>query len=588
MSAIKGLTGKLNLQHLLFLLLMLSGIIPLTIISLLLISQNSEVLETKEKTNLTRSARSLSVELNDYFSWNRKQLSQLGSSLVAGLGSNSLADRLREPWVRSYLERFMTENPQLLALRILDEDGVGPSFAPSDLATEVEQALIAALEEARSAGVPIYRFARLSGPKESVAIVAVPVPTTAEGLPGLYVQGALRLRLMESVFLREAEGQVAVFLVTQQGQLLWSEAASPEMQRAVMESPLVRDFISRPLNLTAEYSLYLEGRRHDMVGQVSPVAETGWGVVVHKPVSAAFAAVRKMIFNTVLSALLLIGLSLVIAMVAARRLSRPIQELAKTSREIAAGNFGRRAETTGPAAEIQQLAISFNRMSAHVERYIDQLRRAARVNRELFINSIRAFAAAIDAKDPYTRGHSERVANLSRTIARHMQLPDEVQHQVWVGALLHDVGKIGINDSILGKGGVLTPEEYEQMKLHTVIGMDILKPIDQLREMIPAVRWHHESWDGSGYPDGLKGEDIPLLARIVAVADSFDAITVSRPYQRFRPIDEAVQLITNLTGRRFDLNIVSAFLDAHEEGEIRVEPRRQSVGDEKSRTVSAG
>ncbi len=571
MSAIKGLTGKFSLQHLFCLLLMFSGIIPMTIISLLLISQNREVLETQEKTNLTRSAMSLSVELNDYFSWNRKQLVQLGNSLVAGPGSTAIAGRLREPWVKGYLQDFMSENPQWLALRILDSEGVGPILAPSDLPAEVGKELVGAFEAAQAEGTPVFRFAPLGESGDSVVVVALPIVPSRPGQAPFYVEGVLRLRLMESVFLREAQGKVAVFLVTQEGQLLWSEAASPEMQRAVMESPLVRDFVSKPLNLTAEYSLYLNGEQHDMVGQVSPVAETGWGVVVHKPVAAAFAAVRRMILNTVLSAVVLIALSLVIAMVAARRLSRPIKELATTSQEIAAGNFGRRAETTGSAAEIQQLAVSFNRMSAHVERYVDQLRQAARVNRELFINSIRAFSAAIDAKDPYTRGHSERVANLSRTIARHMELPEDIQHQVWVGALLHDVGKIGINDSILSKGGVLTPEEYEQMKLHTVIGMEILSPIEQLREMIPAVRWHHESWDGTGYPDGLKGEDIPLLARIVAVADSFDAITVSRPYQRFRPMDEAVQLITNLTGRRFDSEIVNAFLTAHEEGEIRAQ-----------------
>ena len=163
------------------------------------------------------------------------------------------------------------------------------------------------------------------------------------------------------------------------------------------------------------------------------------------------------------------------------------------------------------------------------------------------------------------------MANFSRTIARHLELSEELQHQVWVGALLHDVGKIGINDSILGKGGVLTPEEYEQMKQHTVIGAEILSPIDQLREMLPAVRWHHESWDGTGYPDGLGAEEIPLIARIVSVADSFDAITVSRPYQRFRPIDEAVRMITNLTDRRFDTEVVEAFMAAYEGGEIRVQ-----------------
>lgn len=585
MRFLQRFTGRLNLQHLFFLLLMSSGIVPLTIISLLLISQNREVLETQEKTNLTRSAMSLSVELSDYFSWNRRQLVNVGSALAAVPGPQSVEDRLRQPWVGEYLQEFMTENPQLLALQILDRHGEGPTLAPGDLAQPVVAGLVEAFRTARREDRSIYRFARVPRTNEPVVVVAVPVGAD-DDRNRLYIEGVLRLRLMESVFMREAQGEVAAFLISSQGGLLWSEGADVEMQRAVMESSLIRDFIDQPLNLTAEYTLYLSGEMHRMVGQVSPVAETGWGVVVHKPVAAAFAAVRRMVWNTVLSAVLLIFLSLIIAIFAARRMSRPIQELAQTSQQIAAGNFRQRAEVKGPAAEIRQLAESFNSMNSQLESYVGRLQQAARLNRELFINSIRAFAAAIDAKDPYTRGHSERVANFSRTICRHLNLPDEFQHQVWVAALLHDVGKIGIHDSILGKGGVLTPEEYEQMKLHTVIGAEILSPIDQLREMIPAVRWHHESWDATGYPDGLKGEEIPLIARIVSVADSFDAITVSRPYQRFRPIDEAVRMITNLTGRRFDAKVVTAFMQAHEAGEIRVQQQPEHPSETASEAQS--
>ncbi|HEV7785610.1 MAG TPA: HD-GYP domain-containing protein, partial [Thermoanaerobaculia bacterium] len=186
-----------------------------------------------------------------------------------------------------------------------------------------------------------------------------------------------------------------------------------------------------------------------------------------------------------------------------------------------------------------------------------------------FIGSLRAFVAAIDAKDPYTRGHSERVASVSRTISRYLQLPEDVQHKVWIGALLHDVGKIGVEDNILRKAGVLAPEEYEQMKLHTVKGAEIMTPFDQLKEMIPAIRSHHEAWNGRGYPDGLKGEAIPLFARIVAVADTFDAITTNRPYQQAYSLQFAVDTITKLTGSRFDAKIVTAFLRAFEAGEIR-------------------
>jgi putative nucleotidyltransferase with HDIG domain len=216
------------------------------------------------------------------------------------------------------------------------------------------------------------------------------------------------------------------------------------------------------------------------------------------------------------------------------------------------------------------LATDFNRMSGHVQSYVDQLRRAAQANQDLFIGSMRAFVAAIDAKDPYTRGHSERVAAHSRTIARHLGLDRAMEHRVWVGALLHDVGKIGVEDHILKKGGVLTSEEYEEMKKHPVIGAQIMSRIEQLREMIPAIRWHHEAWNGKGYPDGLVADRIPLMARIVGVADTFDAITTNRPYQRAYEPDFAVKKVRELAGQRFDAKVVTAFLRAYEAGEVQL------------------
>ena len=302
-------------------------------------------------------------------------------------------------------------------------------------------------------------------------------------------------------------------------------------------------------------------------------------MVVQKPVGAAFEFVRRMVWNTLIASGVLILLALVAAAFAANRISDPIQRLAATSHEIAEGNFGQRVEIVGVGAEIAALARDFNRMSGHVQSHVEQLKRAAQVNRDLFISSIRAFAAAIDAKDPYTRGHSERVAAFSRTIARHLALKEEVLHRVWIGALLHDVGKIGIEDRILKKGGVLSAEEYEQMKLHPVIGAEILSPIEQLKEMLPSVRWHHEAWNGRGYPDGLKGEEIPLLARVVAVADCFDAITTSRPYQRAYAPAFAVETITKLAGSRFDAKVVTAFLKAFEAGEIQAAPDEMEAAD---------
>jgi HD-GYP domain-containing protein (c-di-GMP phosphodiesterase class II) len=268
------------------------------------------------------------------------------------------------------------------------------------------------------------------------------------------------------------------------------------------------------------------------------------------------------------SGLLLLG-SLALAAYLARRVSAPIQTLARTANEIAQGQFGERVAVPLAAGELRDLAKSFNRMSGHVQMYIDRMSASASSNQELFIGSIRAFAAAIDAKDPYTRGHSERVAEGARVLARKFELPPEMQQRVWIAALLHDVGKIGVVESVLNKGGGLSEDEFVEMRAHPVIGEEILRPIVQLREMLPAVRWHHESWDGSGYPDGLKGDQIPLIARVVAIADTFDAMTTSRPYQAARTSEWAVQQIQGLAGTKFDPQLVAAFVRAFQAGEVR-------------------
>ena len=573
MTAALRLFRRLKLRHLLFLLLFLSGSIPLGIISYLLIQQNRELLETQEKSYLTTSTAALSREVSEYLASTKRQLEQLGAGLLTTPGPTETEARLREPWIGPHLATFLRANPNLLALRVLDANGAGPRLAPPGLSPAAETALDSAFEQARSHGEPIYRFTMLAGGEEPVAALAVPV-LGANGLPQLYLEALMRLRLVESIFEREAHGDVGVFLVDRDGKLLWSEGANPEMQSAVGASDLVRDFARKPLNLTAEYEVDLEGRRLRMLARVSPVEESGWGVVVHKPASAAFDAVRRMIASALAASLLLALLALLIALVVARWVGAPIQKLAQATHDIAAGNFGRRLEEERMAFEVADLAADFNRMSLTVQQYVERLERAAQANRDLFISSIRAFAAAIDAKDPYTRGHSERVAMFSRVIAKQLGQNEELQQRVWIAALLHDVGKIGIEDRILKKGGVLTGEEYDAMKQHPTIGADILAPIEPLREMLPAIRWHHESWNGRGYPDALRGEAIPLIARIVAVADCFDAITTNRPYQRAYAAPYAVETITKLAGTRFDAKVVTAFLRAFESGQV---PSREAV-----------
>ena len=218
-------------------------------------------------------------------------------------------------------------------------------------------------------------------------------------------------------------------------------------------------------------------------------------------------------------------------------------------------------------------------MSAEIEKSVEKLKLAARENQELFFNSIRALTAAIDAKDPYTRGHSERVARYAVVLARHMGLPAEEVRKVRIAALLHDVGKIGIDDRILRKPTALTDEEFEVMKTHPVKGALIMGQIPQLKDVIPGMKHHHEKWDGTGYPDGLAGEEIPPLARIVAVADTFDAMTTTRPYQKAMKIGFVVGKIRQFSGVRFDPVVVAALDRAFADSELDVvgEAARQAA-----------
>jgi putative nucleotidyltransferase with HDIG domain len=565
METRRSLLRRLKLRTILVVALLLAGIIPLVISSVWLIRESNKVLVNTERDNLTAEANSLSQEVNSYVIGVRRQLAQLGTGILTAPGPDDVKGRLTEPWVGEQLRSFQKGNPDVVALRVLNLEGEG--LAPGNLSADVQAAMDAAFEAARSRKTVSYSFVPSGVVRMPQAILAVPVPE-APGEPKLIVETQLRFKPLEKVTKEEAQKGVGVFVVDRQGKLLWSNGGrgkTTELGRNVLNAVANKG----PVTMTSSYKIRTPEGIREVFAQVSAIPESGWTLVVQKPLSEAFADVDKLIVNAAVSTAVLVALSLFFSYLAARWVSRPIQRLTETTHEIAEGNFGGKIEMQGLTFEMADLAEDFNRMSGHVASYVQQLRQAAQANRELFIGSLRAFVAAVDAKDPYTRGHSERVAAYSRTIARYLQLPEEVQHKIWIGALLHDVGKIGVEDRILRKEGVLAPDEYEQMKMHTVIGAEIMTPIEQLKEMIPAIRSHHEAWNGRGYPDGLKGEQIPLFARIVGVADTFDAITTNRPYQQAYSLQFAVETITRLTGSRFDAKIVTAFLRAFEAGEIR-------------------
>jgi putative nucleotidyltransferase with HDIG domain len=175
------------------------------------------------------------------------------------------------------------------------------------------------------------------------------------------------------------------------------------------------------------------------------------------------------------------------------------------------------------------------------------------------IDLVQALTAALDAKSSYTRGHSDRVAELSWALAHELGMSENEAESARIAGHLHDIGKIGIADSIIGKPGTLEASELEVMKRHTSIGSALVEQVGRLREFAPSVRSHHERWDGCGYPDGLSGESIPLEARIICIADSYDAMTSARSYRRQVGRSEAVAEIRRCAGRQFDPGLVDAF-----------------------------
>jgi HD-GYP domain-containing protein (c-di-GMP phosphodiesterase class II) len=337
--------------------------------------------------------------------------------------------------------------------------------------------------------------------------------------------------------------------------------------RSASDSPLVQRFLSAEGRATETMPFEERGVRY--LGSYAATGQ-GWGVFVSAREQQAYLPVTVMIEGTITWAGAALALAAFAAIVFARTLSNPINKLAAASGAFARGEFATRVRIR-QRNEIGELAFTFNTMADEIETRMRQLKRAAEENNELFLGTIRALAQAIDAKDPYTRGHSERVNRYSVILARELGLSDSEVRDIHVSSLLHDVGKIGIHDAVLNKPGKLTPEEFELMKTHTVLGAQIMGQIPQMERIIPGLRWHHERWQGGGYPDGLTGERIPLMARIIAVADTFDAVTTTRPYQKTMTVPEALEVLNRLKGVALNETVVEAFFRAFHAGKIQLD-----------------
>lgn len=312
-------------------------------------------------------------------------------------------------------------------------------------------------------------------------------------------------------------------------------------------------------------SRVLDGREH-AVREL--LAANGVRIYMLSSIDAAAAGSTR-------NALLTLGVialgSFILAAVAsfwlARTLTAPIDEASRTiAAMIASRDFTGRLAASGSSRELDALTHAFNELMAGITA-------AEAETRAAYLGAIRALAAALDARDPYTAGHSERVSAVSVRVARRMGLDAAEIEIIRLGALLHDVGKIGVPDSVLSKAGTLTAEEYEQIKRHPALGAKILREVPFLAPHLPIVELHHERPDGKGYPHGLRAHEIPVSARIVHVADAFDAMTSARAYRRGRPAAAAVAELRTYAGTQFDpaaVEALAAVLDAEGPADFRL------------------
>ncbi|HET8644783.1 MAG TPA: HD domain-containing phosphohydrolase, partial [Vicinamibacteria bacterium] len=304
---------------------------------------------------------------------------------------------------------------------------------------------------------------------------------------------------------------------------------------------IVRQFLASQgrTGATVPFSIVTSKGPVEMLGTYTAIPETGWGAIVQIPTSSAYHSALQMRNQSFWLVAMVTVLAVLLGTLFAGEISRPIHELARGARHLAGGEYSTRVEVRS-SNEVGVLADAFNQMGDRIQSAFEEIRRQASVNKDLFMGSIRMLANAIDEKDPYTRGHSERVAFYSMLMAKHLGMPPDEVERVHLSGIIHDVGKIGIEDKILRKPAALTEDEYEMMKQHPRKGEHILAAVPRLKEMAGAGLMHHENWDGSGYPDGLKAEQIPLLGRIVSVADAFDAMTTDRPYSKAMTFEAAL------------------------------------------------
>jgi response regulator RpfG family c-di-GMP phosphodiesterase len=559
--------------------LLLVSVTPLWLYHRQVLRLSEEKLQATERVQQNEITRSLANETVQFEANLREQLLSQRQTLALTGWITNVDDTAHAPQLTRLLQNFVENNPNILYVTAVNKQAKGESAG--SIRGDTDPFVAVALKRAFTASIQGLNF--VSEPfglgQENRPALIMSVPLLADGqFSGMLASVVSIDRLLGR--LRDASVRDrTVFIVDVHGHIV----AHPSTRDTVpgrdvtSSSPLVKAFRDLPQELrateTMHFTSYDATGQHpvEMIGTYSTIPELRWAVIAQRSLNEARidAGVQELTAQALSFVLGVTFVALVFGYLFAVGITRPIRGLLFSVRAISRAEFHERADVRG-AAEISELAETFNKMAGDIEQYVERLKQAAAENRELFLGSIRMLAAAIDEKDPYTRGHSGRVAKYSMIIGEYLRLDSAELDRLRISALLHDVGKIGVDDRVLKKPGKLTDEEFELMKQHTVKGANIMRPVAQLKEVLPGIELHHERLDGAGYPYGLAGDKIPLMARIIAVADTLDAITTNRPYQSAMDLQFALDRIRSLAVSRFDPNVVAALETAVKDGRVRL------------------
>lgn len=572
--------SRIRLLYVVLAVLLLVGLLPLGLAGILLSRRSAEELRAIEGRYQAQLVQDKARQIELYGQRYRDVVSGVARAFEIAGGIRPLSDAGYD----ARLQRTLQDDPNLIALAICPVGGeVHRAFQPDLIKREeVDQRVSDVLARMSTRGVVIGRPQIIRSGQEMALTIAAPVMNgdQIEAAVVAVVSFQEVFKVIQQSSSKSARelldaGLPVVIVVDQNGRAV----AHPDAAVAFSEQPMtdlkvVQDWLetgAQVQSALAPFTLERDGRVSPMLGSYATAEldrNSLLGVIAIQDEAAAMTSVRDMRNQILFVSLLAAALALIIGFYFAEKLTRPVRELAAGAHRIAAGDFSQRVKVVG-RTELGELGLSFNQMTDQVERYISDLQRSADENHELFLGTVKALAAAIDGKDPYTRGHSERVSRFAIATAEALALPPHEIEQIRISALLHDVGKIGIDDRVLKKPSALTDEEFEIMKTHPQKGYKIMSQIPAMRDFLPGMYMHHEMINGAGYPQGLRGDEIPMQARIVSVADTFDAMTTERPYQQAMDLEAALTSLKSFVGTRYDARVVAAFIAACEAGKIR-------------------